>query len=102
MQALADQPDAQLPSGAPIARDAIDPDLVKLTRKRPKVGVVTAAGITFLCGFFLVKLAPDRRFGGNDETPTKVALADVLGGKVAPDSYVALEAEPLIGQALRT
>ena len=28
--------------GAPIARDAIDPELVKLKRPRPKVGVITA------------------------------------------------------------
>ncbi len=89
-------------TGAPIAKDAIDPDLVKLKRKRPKVGVVTAAGIAFLCGFFLVKLAPDRRFAGSGETPTKVTVADILADKVAPDSFIAVDAEPLIAHAIRT
>ena len=42
--------------GAPIPKDAIDPDLVKLRRARPKIGLVTSAGMVFLCAFFLWRL----------------------------------------------
>jgi hypothetical protein len=89
-------------TGAPIAKDAIDPDLVKLARARPKIGLVTAAGLVFLCGLFLVRLAPDRRFAGSDATPAKVAVADVLSGTAALDRYVELDdIEPLYSHAIR-
>lgn len=84
-----------VPSGAPIARDAIDPELVRLPRKRPRVGVVTAAGLVFLCGFFLLRLSPDRRFAGSAGAPEKVALSDIAAGKVSADHYIKLEAAEL-------
>jgi hypothetical protein len=88
--------------GAPIAKDAIDPDLIKLKRARTKIGIVTAAGLVFLCGLFLVRLSPDRRFAGSDAIPERVQVADVLAGKVALDRYVKLEgAEPMISHAIR-
>jgi hypothetical protein len=81
--------------GAPIAKDAIDPELVKLSRPRPKIGVITAAGLVFLCVFFLIRLQPDRRFAGSSE-PARVAVADVTSGKVAADAYVKLDAAELV------
>jgi hypothetical protein len=86
--------------GAPIAHDQIDPELVKLSRPRPRVGVITAAGLVFLSIAFLWRLGPDRRFAGNTE-PRAVQLADVLAGKVDTDELVALTAEPLISRAIR-
>ncbi|MBV8760001.1 MAG: hypothetical protein JO257_22110 [Deltaproteobacteria bacterium] len=87
--------------GAPIPKDAIDPDLIKLTRPRPKVGVITAAGLVFLSILFLLRLNPDRRFSGKAAPPERVAVADILGGKVAADSFVSVEAEPLVSHAVR-
>ncbi len=87
--------------GAPIARDAVDPDLVKLRRPRTKVGVVTAAGVVFLCVIFLLRLHGDRTFGGAG-VPAKVTVEQILAGEVATDSYVQLEAEPLMSHAIRT
>jgi hypothetical protein len=87
-------------TGAPIAKDAIDPELVKLRRKRPNVGIVTAAGLVFLCVFFVVRLSGDRKFAGAG-TPTPVAVADVLSGKVPLESNVTVEAEPIVSHALR-
>jgi hypothetical protein len=87
--------------GAPIARGEIDPDLVKLTRHRPKVGVVTAAGVVFLCVVALLKLWPDRRFAGSGPAPDKVEVADVLAGKVALDQLISLTADPLVSHAIR-
>jgi hypothetical protein len=87
--------------GAPIARDQIDPDLVKLSRTRLRVGVITAAGLVVLCVVLLLRLAPDRRFAGASATPAAVTVEDVLAGKVDTDQLVALTAEPVIGQAIR-
>jgi hypothetical protein len=89
-------------AGAPIAKDQIDPDLIKLKRARPKIGLVTSAGLVFLCGLFLVRLGPDRRFAGSGETPERVQIADVLGNRVALDKFVQLDAvEPEYSNAIR-
>lgn len=88
--------------GAPIPKDAVDPELIKLSRPRPKVGVITAAGLVLLSVFFVLRLDPDRRFAGAGEAPAKVAVADVLAGKVDHDAFVAIEAEPLMAHAIRT
>jgi hypothetical protein len=88
--------------GAPIARDAIDPDLVKLARTRTRVGVVTALGLVILCAVFLHRLAPDRRFGSSSMTPTPAQLSAVLAGEVASDQLIAIDAEPLTAYAIRT
>ncbi|HET7500801.1 MAG TPA: hypothetical protein VFK02_07355 [Kofleriaceae bacterium] len=93
-----EQPDP----GAPIAPGQIDPDLVKLSRPRPKVGIITAAGLVLLCTMFLIKLGPDRRFAGQGSEPRPATVADVLAGKVETDTLVVLPAEPLIAHAIRT
>lgn len=87
--------------GAPIAKDAIDPDLVKLRRSRPKVGALTAAGVVFLAFFFLLKLNPDRRFSSNDDTPMPVTVADLAKGNVDADKFVSVPAEPMMSHAIR-
>jgi hypothetical protein len=92
--AMAEARDAS--DGAPIAKDAIDPELVKLSRPRPKIGVITAAGLVFLCGFFLIRLQPDRRFAGSGESPARVTVADITSGKVGADAYVKLDAAELV------
>src|SRR5271170_7519098 len=94
-------PKPKAESGAPIAKDAIDPELVRLRGPRPKVGLITSAGLVFLSILFLVRLAPDRRFSGANSEPTNVTVADVLAGKVAADGYVTLVAEPLVAHAIR-
>jgi len=93
---------AEAPPGAPIPKDHIDPELVKLARtKGPRIGIVTAAGIVFLCVFFLVKLNADRRFSGNDDTPRTVGVADIVAGNVDDESFISLDAEPLMAHAVR-
>ncbi|MBA3455639.1 MAG: hypothetical protein H0T42_21270, partial [Deltaproteobacteria bacterium] len=68
--------------GAPVAKDTIDPDLIKLKRKPAKVSVITAAGVVFLAAMFLVRLHGDRTFSGSD-APTPTAIADIVAGKVS-------------------
>lgn len=87
--------------GAPIARDAVDPELIKLARKPAKIGVVTAVGVIFLCVVFLLRLNGDRSFAGNGD-PEKVTVAQILAGEVGTESYVSVEAEPLMSHAIRT
>lgn len=80
---------------------AQDPDLIKLSRTRPNVRLVTAAGVVFLALFFLLKLNPDRRFAGNDDTPASVTIADLVKGNVDEDAYVSVAAEPMMSHAIR-
>lgn len=87
--------------GAPIARDAVDPDLIKLKRARPKVGVITALGVVFLCAVFLLRLNGDRKFAGSGDAET-VTVEQVLAGDVGTDTFVTLDAEPLMSHAIRT
>lgn len=87
--------------GAPIARGEIDPDLVKLSRPKLQVGVITAAGLVFLCVVFLLRLGPDRRFAGTGG-PARPEIADILAGKVALDKLITVTAEPLVSHAIRT
>jgi hypothetical protein len=91
---------ADAEKGAPIPPDAIDPELVKLRRSPPKVGIITAAGIVFLCAVFLYRLGPDRHFAGAG-TPARPGVADVADGKVAADSFVTVAAAPVMAHAVR-
>lgn len=87
--------------GAPIAPDAIDPELVKLARTRTRIGSITAIGMVFLCVAVLLRLGPDRRFGGSSAAPVAAPVADILAGKVATDQLVTITAEPLVSHAIR-
>lgn len=87
--------------GAPIPKDAIDPELVKLRGPRPKIGLLTAAGMVFLCAFFLWKLNADRSFGGAGDNPRLVQVADVASGKIDAESFVEIPAEPMMSHAIR-
>jgi len=88
--------------GAPIPRDAIDPDLVRLARTRPKIGAITAAAVVALSVYFILRLGPDRRFAGEPEQPRHVALHDVAAGNVPDESFIALDADPMMSHAIRT
>jgi len=88
--------------GAPVARDQIDPDLVKLARPRLRIGVITAAGLVFLGLVFLIRLGPDRRFAGRPAAPEPASVGDIVAGKVDPDKLIAVAAEPLVSHAIRT
>ncbi len=89
-------------AGAPVARDTIDPDLVRLARNRPKVGAVTALGVVVLCIYFLLRLGADREFAGEPTQPAPVAVADVTASKVGSERFIALDGEALLSNAIRT
>jgi hypothetical protein len=87
--------------GAPIAPGEVDPELIKLSRTRPQVGVITAVGVVFLCALYLVRLGPDRRFAGSSAAPTAATAADILAGKIATEQLVTISAEPMVSHAIR-
>lgn len=101
LMAVMTPPRATPEPGAPFPRDAIDPELIRLARTRPQIGVITAAGVVAVCAYLVASLWPDRRFAGEPEAPRRVALEDIAAGRVAVDSFVAVEATPLYGQAVR-
>lgn len=95
-------------SDSSVEREAIgakntetDPGMIKLKRKPAKVSVITAAGVVFLAALFLVRLHADRTFSGT-ETPEPAAVADIVAGKVATNSFVTIAAEPMMSHAIRT
>ena len=87
--------------GARVPKGTIDPDLVKLARTRLKIGVITCAALVALCGYFVVRLGPDRRFGSAGDKAEVVSAADVVAGKVGLDRFISLDAEPMMSHAIR-
>lgn len=99
---MAEDVQQQPEEGAPVPKDYQDPALIKLRRSRPKIGIVTAAGVVFLSVFFLLKLNPDRRFAGADGPAKTASVGDIVAGKVSEDALVAVTGEPLMAHAIRT
>jgi hypothetical protein len=96
------EPEKIADPGAPIPKDQPDPELIKLARARPKIGLVTAAGLVFLSIYFLARINPDRRFSGHTSAPTPAHVGDVLDGKLGDDAYIELDdAVPLVSHAIR-
>jgi hypothetical protein len=101
MHALAMADDANREPGAPIGKDEIDPDLIRLPRGALQIGLIAAAGVLVLCIALLVRLRHDVGYAREDDTPRPVTAADVVAGKVADNSYVTLEAPPDRAGAVR-
>ncbi|HEY5944871.1 MAG TPA: hypothetical protein VIV40_05240 [Kofleriaceae bacterium] len=100
---MADDANPELADPPKIGAKNVAPDeeLIKLSRKRPNIRLLTAAGVVFLAVFFLLKLNPDRRFSSNDDTPMTVTVPDLAKGNVDDDKYVSVKAEPLMSHAIR-
>jgi hypothetical protein len=87
--------------GAPIPKDEIDPALIVLARKRTKIGIVTCIGVIFLAAFFILKLNPDRRFGGAGESPAAATPGDIAAGKTTTEQLVSVQGELVMSHAIR-
>src|SRR5262249_11038214 len=100
--AMAEPAHDELEEGAPVPDGYIDQKLVRLSRTRHlKVGVITAAGLVFLCGYFLLRLGPDRRFAA-ERQPRSVGSEQFLPGVAALGGLVAVRGEPMMSQAIRS
>jgi hypothetical protein len=88
---MASDPETAAPDpGAPVPKDAIDPELVSL-RPRTQIGLVTALSIVAFCVYLTFRLWPDLTFSRHD-APRAVTVADVVAGTVAEDSHVRITA----------
>lgn len=98
---MAESPSSSSEPGAPHPRGEIDPDLIKLSRARTKVGLITSAGVVFLCALFLVRLGPDRAFGGASDTAAPATVDDIVHDRVATEQLVTVDAELVVSRAIR-
>ncbi|HVV82515.1 MAG TPA: hypothetical protein VHE35_05520 [Kofleriaceae bacterium] len=92
-----DDPEA----GAPIGKDALDPELISLRRAAPRIGALAAAAVVILCAVLMVRLRHDLAFARAGATPKQVTIDDIVAGHIAADSYVTLTAPPDSASALR-
>ena len=89
---MADDRNDDAETGAPIRKDAIDPELISLRRPAPRIGAVAAAAVLLLCVVLMVRLRHDFTFARAGGTAQAVTIADVAAGKVAADSFVTFTA----------
>lgn len=87
--------------GAPVPRDEIDPDLIKLRRPPLRIGLLSSAAVVLVSVFFIFRLAPDRHFGGLADKPTAVSVKDILANSVTGDQFVTFAGEPLTAHTIR-
>ncbi|MBP9086873.1 MAG: hypothetical protein KBG15_12185 [Kofleriaceae bacterium] len=87
--------------GAPVPRDEIDPELIKLRRPPLRIGLLSSAAMVLVGVFFIFRLAPDRHFGGLADKPTVVSVKDILANNVSGDQFVTFAGEPLTAHTIR-
>jgi hypothetical protein len=92
-----ERPETEQP-GAPVAKDAIDPELVNLRKARPPIGAVTAFGVAALCTYLVVRLIPDIAFSRGDDKPIAATVA-TIGERV--NQLVEVDAELVMSRAVR-
>jgi hypothetical protein len=87
--------------GAPVAKDAIDPELVRLSRPPLRIGLLSSFAIVAACLMFIVRLNADRQFAGTSTEAKPVVIADVLAGRVAVNQHVVVSGRPVVSSAIR-
>lgn len=78
--------------GAPVDKDAVDPELVSLRGPRAQVGAITAFVIVVVCAVFLGRLYGDLRFAFGGEAKT-VSVDDIVANRVSSDEPIAVAAD---------
>lgn len=100
MTALAMSDDATPEPGAPMGRDAIDPELVNLRRAPTPIGLVSALGVVVLCIAMMVRLRHDFGYARQGAAQATTA-AEIAAGKVATNRHVTLDAPADRASAVR-
>lgn len=95
-----EQPEEGLPADAPSADSEIDPELVKLPRRKSTVRPFTALAIVAICTTLTLRLLSDFSFSRQPEEPTPVASLEGLGD-AHENQYIEIEAQPDRPQAIR-
>lgn len=74
------------------AGDELDPELLKLSKPRTRVGWLLSLAVVVLCAYWMGKLRSDLAFSRQGGEPVAVEAAEIA--KVASDRYVSLRAVP--------
>src|SRR5438067_4893153 len=85
--------------GAPVPKDAVDPELVNL-RRTTQVGMVTSLAVLVLCAVLAVRLWPDFQFAG-EGAPRATTVDAIAHGQVADESAVTVPVALERGAAVR-
>jgi hypothetical protein len=72
--------------GRPRGKDELDPELIRLPRKRTRIGPVLAGSLIVLSLVMMWRLRGDLVFSRQDDAPVAVDLA--AAAAASPDSYV--------------
>ena len=94
------QPKEELPKDVASGSAEIDPELVKLPRRKSTVRPITALAIIAICLTLTLRLVSDLNFSRESEQPTKVASIEALNGDLE-NQFIEIEARPDRPQALR-
>jgi hypothetical protein len=78
--------------GRPRAADELDPELIRLERRRVRVGPILALSVIALCAVMMWRLRGDLAFARQGDEPAEVDLAAARAA--ASDRFVALTARP--------
>src|SRR5688500_17519623 len=79
-------------AGRPRGSDELDPELIKLPRRRGRIGPVMALAVVVLAAVILWRLRGDLAFSRQDATPRPIDIRALA--TAAPDRFVALTARP--------
>ncbi len=94
------QPQKGLPKDAAAKPSVIDPELVKLPRRKSSVRPITALAIIAICLTLMVRLLSDFSFSREGEEPGQVTLLTEVGDDLE-NQFIEIEARPDRPQALR-
>jgi len=85
--------------GAPVPKDAVDPELVNLKRTT-QIGLVTSVAVLVLCAVLAFRLWPDFQFAG-EAAPRPTTVDAIAHGQVADESAVTVPVALERGAAVR-
>jgi hypothetical protein len=94
------QPKDELPQDVKSASPEIDPELIKLPRRKSTVRPISAVAIIAICLTLSFRLLSDLSFSRQGEQPTEVTSLDALGADLE-NQFIEIEARPDRPQALR-
>lgn len=94
------QPKKELPKDTSTGSSEIDPELVKLPRRKSTVRPVSALAIIAICLTLSIRLLSDLGFSRAGETPTTVSSLESVGEDLE-NQFIEIAARPDRPQALR-
>ena len=82
---------SELP-GRPLGPDEIDPELLKLSKPRTRVGWLLSLAVVVFCAYWMIQLRSDLAYSRQGDEPAAVDASDLDG--LETDRYVSVKAKP--------